>query len=200
MTTPLTDAFRALLEHTETLGLNEGDMLRVNSALQTAFNATDGITTTIKTCTTPIFLFFERSGKRPGMKLVESQETMVCKPRSMEYSYKCIVDVSSDWNAMPVIITRQKFNLISYRVFELFLRLHQPRKVYIETPLGMRRTTFSSYAAEQRLIYKSMKADYKSAGYDDDYIVNHLGDCKTTCLREFDSHCAAIVGNALINN
>jgi hypothetical protein len=200
MTTPLTDAFRALLEHTETLGLNEGDMLRVNSALQTAFNATDGITTTIKTCTTPIFLFFERSGKRPGMKLVESQETMVCKPRSMEYSYKCIVDVSSDWNAMPVIITRQKFNLISYRVFELFLRLHQPRKVYIETPLGMRRTTFSSYAAEQRLIYKSMKADYKSAGRTDEDIGELLFDSETTCLGEFHSHCSAIVSNSLIHN
>ena len=200
MTTPLTDAFRALLEHTETLGLNEGDMLRVNSALQTAFNATDGITTTIKTCTTPVFLFFERAGKRPGMKLVESQETIVRTARSYEHSFKCVVDVSSDWNAMPVIITRQTFNLFIARVVETFLRLHQPRKVYIETPLGMRRTTFSSYAADQRIIYKSMKADYKSAGRDDEYIEEHIGDSETTCLGEFYSNCSSIISTSLIHN
>jgi hypothetical protein len=127
------------------------------------------------------------------MKLVESQETIVRTNRSYDSSYKTIVDVSADWNATPVVITRQTYDLFLARVFEAFLRLHAPKKVYIETPLGLRRTTWVSFVAQQRQVYKSMCADYKSAGRDDDWIREYMEDSETTCMREFYSHCASIV-------
>lgn len=194
---PLTDAFRALLEHAETLELNEGDMLRVNNALQTAFNQTDG-KIIIKKSYTPLFVYFLRGGKQVGVKLVENVQTIFTGTRIYEHKTKTTIDISENWKDAEPVVSRQTFPMAIATIIPFFLKQHKPKKVYIESVFGTTRHSWANFVLEMRAKLKQLRDDLKSAGRSNEDAIEMTEEYEQTHIHEFYDTCGGIAHNAIL--